>query len=165
MSKYNINFASLARLLLPSVMRSAVKINSILRAIVKPLQTLNNRFNLLRTRTDYQVLFDSRVIYLEKLLNDFFDNSLRRIYIGDGSLVPRPEFIYNIVENRPPVFIYNRAEAQPPVYMRNRAESVSSLDFIVYVPLGILNPQNEQQIRAWVNRYRLAGKRFSIEGF
>lgn len=165
MSKYNINFASLARALLPSVMRTAVKMASILRAIVKPLQTLNNRFNLLRTQTDYQVLFDSRVIYMEKLLNDFFDTSLRRIYIGDGSLIPRPEFIYNVVENRPPVFIYNEAEAQPPVYLRNRAESISAIDFIVYVPLAILTPENAQQIRAWVNRYRLAGKRFSIQGF
>jgi hypothetical protein len=165
MSRYDINFASLARLLLPTVMRLSVRMGNFLRAIVKPLQTLNAQFNLIRTRTDYQVLFDSRIIYLEKLLNDFFDNLLRRIYIGDGALVPRPDFIYNIVENRPPIFIYNLSEGQPPTYMRNQAESINSLDFIVYVPTAILTPQSEQQIRAWVNQYRISGKRFQVQGF
>lgn len=163
MSRYNINFSNLANKLLPPFLRRP-RFTDWLKALLKPLQNLNTAFKEFMQRIIYKVGFNGQVCYLEHILNDYFDNSLRRIYIDDGSSVPLQPYIYNKVENRVK-YLYNKSESKPPLYLYNKNEYSGSVDFIVFVPSSLLTAALEQQIRALVNQYRIAGKRFSVLPF
>lgn len=129
------------------------------------MQTLNDYFIAFVQQTFYKVSFTGQVVYLEHILNDRYDNGLRRIYIEDGLQVPLPPYLYNKVEQRP-LYIWNKVESQPvQVYLRNKEEYSSENDFIVYVPNAILTPALEKAIRSLVKIYKIAGKRFSVVGF
>jgi hypothetical protein len=165
MSRYIIDFASLAKLLLPPFLRQA-KMLSWLRALVKPIQSLNIRFNALMSRIRYRMRFNGQVMYLKHILNDFYDPVLRRIYLGDGNVLGLPEYIYNRVELRPK-YLRNRSEGIAVPYLRNRMEYDMAVDFIVWVPNALLSadPELARKIRALVNHYRLSGRRFRVQGF
>lgn len=162
--RYIIQFVIYSLGLLPPVLRGE-KLQAIVKALIKPLQTLNDEFVIYINDTFYLISFTGQVIYLEKVLNDLYDSSLRRIYIQNGTLLGLPPYIYNVVENRER-YIYRKNETNPnQLYLRNIQEYTSSNDFIVFVPSGINTPQLETQIKAIVNRYKLAGKRYSIQTF
>lgn len=166
MSKYNILFEKIARLLIPPFLRKQ-KMLDWLRALLRPIQTLNTRFSNFILEIRYRTRFNGQVLHLERVLNDRFDDLLRRIYIVDGQSLGLPIYIYNRTESRQ-AYVYNRSEPQnPEFYLRNRLEFFSVVDFVVWVPVSILNadPEAEQRIRATVNTYRIAGRRFSIQGF
>lgn len=163
MSRYNINFSNFIKKLLPPFLRGSRMLDW-LKALIKPLQTLNTKFNEFMQRIRYKIGFNGQVVYLEHILNDYYDNTLRRIYITDGSSIPLPPYIYNKIENRVQ-YLYNKSEAEPPLYAYNKSEYNTSVDFIVNVPAAILTAQLSQQIRALVNQYRIAGKRFAVVPF
>jgi hypothetical protein len=162
--KYIITFWKYCVALLPPRLRRA-RIQDLLRAFTKALQTVNDNFIAFVQQTFYKVSFTGQVVYLEHILNDRYDNALRRIYIADGLALPLPPYLYNKVEERP-LTIFNKAEGEPTqVYLRNKVEYESENDFIVYVPNDILNPALEKSIRSLVRVYKIAGKRFSVIGF
>lgn len=98
-------------------------------------------------------------MYLEKLLNDRYDFTLRRIYIDDGV-------------DKPPFYIFQPAELKPK-YIRQRSENVpkriytggesGSLtdDFIVFTPAGLVFETPE--MTSLVKAYKLAGTKFKIQ--
>lgn len=99
-----------------------------------------------------------QVCVLEKYLNDRFDSVNRLIYIEDGFQYPAT-FIFLRAEEKPKA-IYIRAENKP-VYLGLRSESgYKSVSFRVRVPIEAL-PQKEV-ITAWVNKYKLATKTFTV---
>lgn len=162
--RYIIGFLTLIKNLLPPKLRQG-KMGAFLEALIKPLQTLNDRFNAFVQQTFYNVSFTGQVIYLERILNDRYDDSLRRIYIEDGLQLGLPPYLYNKVEQRP-LYIFNKSEAATPeFYINNKSEFFAENDFIVYVPNAILTPALEKAIRSLVKIYKIAGKRFSVVGF
>ena len=166
MSRYLVNFAKVAELLLPPFLRNP-KMLAWLKALVKPIQVINTDFLAFIRRIRYRIRFNGQVIYLEHLLNDFYDPTLRRIYLADGDALGLPQFIYNRVENRS-LFVRNQNENSntTPPFLRNRNEYVAVVDFIVFVPSDLLvDAEMARIIRATVNQYRLGGKRFLIQGF
>jgi hypothetical protein len=89
------------------------------------------------------------------VLNDRFDATSRRIYIGNGQNKERI-YIYTPLENKP-LFLGKVPLYNPSDYGGN------GIDFIVWVPTAIIvNEQDLIEMAALVNRYRLAGKRFQI---
>lgn len=135
-----------------------------LKALLVPCQLLVGRLSIFVQSSRRAANFTGQVIYLEHLLNDEFDNALRRIYIDDGQANILPPFIFNAIEQREQ-YIYNKSENQTPLYVFNRSEYFTSDDFIVFVPNVILNPTLELVLTRLVNQYRQAGKNFSIQGF
>lgn len=69
--------------------------------------------------------------------------------------------IWFITENQPPLYIYTVAEAQPPLYIYTVAELAGASDFLVHLPTG--STADTDLIRQWVNRLKLAGKRYEID--
>lgn len=165
MNRYLIQFATLAKNLLPPFLRKSRMLDW-LRALVRPIQSLNQRFMDFMNRIRYRMRFNGQVIYLQRILNDFYDPVLRRIYIGNGNPLGLPNFVYNRIEGRR-IFTRNRSEMLPTPFLRNRAEYSNAVDFVVWVPISILtaDPENARRIRALVNQYRLAGRRFRVQGF
>lgn len=124
-------------------------------AFSKPLQTLANK-------TLYEMQHDSRVINLEKMLNEHFQVptynpnshiSTRRIYIVDSAQIAQ-NYIYQPEENQP---IYLGT-----VYLDGDSAS-NNYDFIVKIPIDI--EFNELRTRALIDFYKLAGKKYIIETY
>lgn len=162
--RYAIQFVIYTLGLLPHFLRGD-RVRSWVQALLKPLQEFNDDFAIYVNDTFYLVSFTGQVVYMEHILNDLYDQPLRRIYIQNGSLLGLPTYIYNVPEQRQP-YIYNVPETNPnQVYLRNVSEYQTSNDFIVFVPSSILTPALEIQIKGIVNRYKIAGKRYSIQSF
>lgn len=123
-------------------------------AIAKPIQTLADKIL-------YQMQHDSRVIYLEKVLNEYFEiatynpnshEATRKIYIVDVAAVPET-YIFQPEENKP-VYLGS-------VYLDR--ETASNFQFIVKIPNEIT--YDEARLRALIDYYKLAGKRYIIETY
>ena len=160
---YNIDFRALAEKLTPPFLRG-IRFIDWLETLFNPLEQVNFNFKQFRKDSIYKVVNNCQVVYLEKVLNNAFDVSDRRIYIVD-SLFLDPLSVYPVASDRP-VYIY---DANNPVYINDDSVfEVSEFDFIVVMPLE-LKPANGYdltniliQIRSLVNYYKLASKRFTI---
>ncbi len=130
-----------------------------MRAPFRVLNQTRQAFYTFFDNVEYELIFDGQVIYLEHLLNDQFDGTLGRIYIGDADQIP-PIYFFNAEEGDEPTYLFNNSESAPPVYLFN-ANSTSDYDFIVYVPVGFVYDAN--LMKYYINKYRCAGKRFKIQ--
>jgi hypothetical protein len=144
--------------MVPHVLRTH-RMMSWMNALVSPVVTVYNLFLRYRNAKLYQLGITPQVCFLEKMLNDRFDPQDRRIYIGDG-LRYDPIYIFQDDEEKP-IWLYDESEAQP-VYLYTDGETLlNGDDFIVYV--NVLIPFNEIEMKALLNSYKLAGKRYKIQ--
>lgn len=165
MNYNNIDFRALASKLSPPKLRKERLIDWVV-ALLKPLEEVNFLFKNFRKQAIYKVVHNGQVVYLEKVLNDRYDNSLRRIYIADAFEYD-PTWVYPENENLP---VYVNPEAGEAVYIYD--DSIlqeSNVDFIVFVPLD-LQPSTPTtlnnfliQMRSLINYYKLASRRYSIQ--
>ena len=130
------------------------RFEAFLGAFAKPLQTLADT-------TLYQMQHDSTVIYLEKVLNEYLQIATynpsshiatRQIYIIDTAQAPKT-YIYQTEENQP---LYLGT-----VYLDR--EVTTTADFIIKIPSSV--SFDELKLRAVVNFYKLAGKKYIIETY
>jgi hypothetical protein len=195
----NVSWYNLVQRLLPKWWRQP-RMLAWLTVCISQVQQLHGAFLSFRTITLYDMRLNGQTIYLEKGLNDRFDDDERRIYIETVE-DPSQFYLYRIVEGAPQLFIYRRwASTQfyyvdayamydgkvwqaltahsniTPVegsdwtfvkdydtYIRRKGESLQPYDFIVWVPVALVFDTYELQ--ALVNRYKQAGKRYSIQTF
>jgi len=147
--KYNVLLIQL----LPTFLRKRVMID-FLTVMVSPINKLYNQWYQLRLYNLYKIAHTGQVCYLRKVLNDRFDQSLKRIYIGDGAKYKR-DFIYMPVEQKP--------QYLGKIYLHPASDyDDTGVDFIVYVPSELLDDNNYELI-ALVNYYKEGVKRFKIE--
>lgn len=147
------NFIAIVDQLLPSFFRKT-RVYILFDAMVKPLQTLADR-------TLYQMQHDSRVIYLEKVLNEYFNVVT---YNPNSHVATRQ--IYIIEAARPPKnYVYKNAENQPiylgTIYLGKKLSAAGH--FIIMIPLSI--PFNEDRLRDEIDFYKLAGKKYTIQTY
>lgn len=132
-------------------------------AMVSPMVLIYNLLKTFRDRVLYRLAITPQVCYLEKMLNDYYDTSSRRIYIEDGSEYSKlyvflkaelkPDFVFTKAEDKPKKFLYRRGEVKD-----------GGIDFVVYVPSDIVFDNSE--IRSRIDAYRLASKNnYSIQIF
>ena len=147
-----------------------LKIIAWLNTLIKPLVDVYNNFIAYRQNTIYSLSFTGQIIYLEKLLNDTYNNGLAGIYIQDGLLITKT-YIWHKAEGCPKTYLFHKAEAAAKTYLWHKSEANSMYDFIIMVPSAIyvtLTQNNNQGINnmiALVNKYKLAGKRFTINSY
>jgi len=148
-----IDFNALPRLLSITALKDS-DINDLVKIFMSPLIDLYDE-------TLYKMQHNCQVIYLEKMLNEYFEiftynpNShiaTRQIYIIDAPTVA-PTYIYQSEENKP---VYLGTE-----YLDR--ESTTTYQFIIKIPVSI--NFNEIQLRALVDYYKLAGKQYIIETY
>ena len=147
---YSVNWRRLAVLLLPPFLwDDAIEF---VTAIFKPLQELHDLWLRNRAANIYKVNHNSQVCYLRDALNDSFDYDLRRIIIIDGNKYKK-KYIYTRGEQKPKfigiLFIHSRDDYED-----------TGIDFIVQVPSDLV--YNEDQMKALINFYKLASKRYKI---
>lgn len=160
-------FKTVFSFLIPFVLRQDRMVEWI-GALLQPLQTLNDTFVLWASGLRYFLRFNGQVLYLEHVLNDQYDASLRRIFIDDpvGNVVITT-YVHNRIEFQPPLYLYNIADASEfdPVVYNTSELFVSEDDFVVHVPTAAFSPAIEVQMRDLIDKYRIAGKRYSFQTF
>jgi len=136
-----------------------------IKSLLAPLQSLHERFFSKSQETLYIMSITGQVIYLERYLNDLFDNVERRIYIDDGTII-LPPYLYNIVDNEVIWYLYNDADDETPFYIYNQIEYSVQGEFVIHVPSAIpLTSLLISQISAAVDRFKQAGVRYKIVPF
>jgi hypothetical protein len=193
----NVDWNDLVQRMLPEWWRKA-RLFAWMRVLLSPVVALHTAFLAYRSRVLYELRLNGQTMYLEKALNDRFDDDERRIYI-ETIEDPSQFYLYRKVEDRDPVYIYPKwnvtrfffvgafARHQGKVwvctvagsgvepgpdsaswdfhkdfdtYLRRKGESLQGVDFIVWVPLGLV--YDTPELRALVDRYKQAGKRYII---
>lgn len=147
---YDIDIKKLSVLLLPTFLRKT-RMVAWLHCLVTPLVSLHYAFVQKRNADLYNLGHNGQVCYLRAALNDAFDVEKRRIRIVDGNTYRRQ-------------YIYTRGEQKPrhlgTIYLHERADySDTGVDFIVEVPR---RTYRENEIKALIDFYRLASKRYKI---
>jgi hypothetical protein len=138
-------------LLLPTFLRKA-RLVAWLQILIAPLEQLQYSFNQKRNSDLVTLTHNGQKCYLRKILNDSFDQTLRRICIEDMTH-------FNAV------YIYTEAENQP-VYLEEKylytsgEMHVSGVNFSVRIP-NTLRARNVE-IKAIIEAYKIASKRYII---
>lgn len=124
-----------------------------LRVLHFPLIKVVDDFNFSRNQNLYNLAHNGQVCYLRKVLNDRFDIAQRRIKIIDGNQYKR-EYIYTDGEKKPRFL--------GTMYLRDDADySDTGVDFVVLIPAGL--NYNDYEMRALIDFYKLASKRYKIQ--
>lgn len=153
------------------------------------LETMDTTFNALyQYRLDKlrEIAYSGQTIQLERMLNDYFDVTLRRIYIRHNILIS--DILWLAEEEQADTYLYTEEEYQSGTageagtsglvsiqYWNNEGEDPGALiggggtngtsgevtiDFEIVVPTSLSG--FESQIRANVNKYVQAGRRYDI---
>ncbi|MCO5229616.1 MAG: hypothetical protein M9958_00530 [Chitinophagales bacterium] len=155
---YSIDFNRLIKMLLPSILQQA-KHYSWLRAQLFPLIEIHEDFKDFRLKFNRELRYNGQVIILENLLNNEFDIDNRGIVVKTNPSGMSQVFVFQNEETEPPVNIYQKQEGQP-IYIFQKSEELERFfDFEVIVPVGILTPGEERQLKSLTLRYKLDGKR------
>jgi hypothetical protein len=160
MFNFSLDFRKLVSDLLPPDLRKAKRIDWLL-VLVSQIKSIHTQFVALATQKRFDLQFTSQVIYLEYLLNYRFNGGLNTIYIADAQ---NPDYVYlwQRAENVK-LYIYNRVENESKTFVYNRAEFNHYADFVVMVPALLVF--NRSEMVALINRYKIAGKIFTIKTY
>jgi len=152
MALFDVDYNALVKLLIPTQLRNA-KMVSWLTVLINPVQYVYNAFMEQRYDNLYILNHSSQVVYLQAVLNDMFDNTLKRIRVTDP-VYKDPLYIYREAGGKP-VYIYRNSENLPQ-YLYTDAETVAGYDFIVQVPAIVT--YDPVYMKALIDRFRLPSK-------
>lgn len=153
---YNVNWFRLVNMLvLPAVKKPLVL--AFINSAIAPIRSNYDSFLGFKNDAEYRLKHNGQVCYLQKVLNDKFDNALRRIVVRN--IQPKqPLWVYYPEDNKP-VFVYN--EVNRPLFVYNPEDYYNEFDFEVLIPTA-LNPL-VNQISIQVNYYKIYSKNFQIK--
>jgi len=147
----------IAVLLLPTFLRKP--------ALIAFLQTAYSQIGYInfinyRRATNYRLTHNGQVCYLRAVLNDYFDNEMRRIELGDG------------VETQSTIIYWRELERLVGVPPRGTGALIvgwrgtqigGAYDFIIRVPQDMYDDSASMiKIAAITREYKLASKQFQI---
>ena len=110
----------------------------------------------------YYINITGQVIYLERILNDLYDPSFRRIYITDAAVV-LPPYVYALSDDEAPLYIYDASDMEAPLYLYTLDEYYTNPEFIVNVPVA--RSSFDLRIKKIVNTYKLAAAKYAVVYF
>ncbi len=158
--RYNVNFKQLAVMLLPMALRKPRLIN-FLFVMVSQISYVARQFDGFRADKNYRLRHTPQVCYLRSVLNDYFDSQLRRIEI-EGVAEKQSTIIFKRSLNR-----FLMVDKRPDSLIINRRGfgGVDGFDFNILIPNDIYNSIDINRLKAIVNTYKLASKRYTITQF
>ena len=158
-----INFKDKISELTPFTYRVGDFLNWVYSIILEPIQDVSDRWWKFFSFYDNILIHNAQTIYLEKYLNDLFDDDNRGIYIENQ--YSEAAYFFNDDEAFNEPYLYSESEGEDGLYIFNDGEGASDSNFIVYVPTSaglITDTDFLNQITAEVNRYVFAGLKFQI---
>ena len=149
----SVNILKLVETCTPTRYRKP-RITALFRVLNIFLAEIYAKWSNYRLEKAYILSINSQVCRLRKLLNDKFDYTQRRITIGEGQRIDR-DYLFLEAENRPVYLGINY------LYL-NSEFADSSFDFIINLNGVILSNDKINQLKNFVNFFKLAGKRYKI---
>lgn len=137
------------------------RILALLNAMAYPVSVIYNDLLVYRSAKLYQLMITGQKCWLERLLNDRYDYTQRRIYIDD-SVDKSALYIYKHAELKPR-WIYRHSENKPVYLYTNGESGENKNDFIVFVPMSLAFDVNEMS--SLVKSFKVAGTKFRIQRF
>jgi hypothetical protein len=159
---YNLNYARIGVLLLPTFLRKPVAA-AFIKAMLEPLDDINSTFTEYRESLDTNTY--SQVCYLQGLVNDNFDPLERRIRIRQAA-PDEDSFLFRKRNIDKPVRLCKRSSAGfiPRLMSRKGFIGSENPDFEIVLPVGFALSENEETyMRALVNQNKLASKTYIIQ--
>ena len=163
---FDVNWTKFIKTLTPIFWRKSIHLDWLM-VLISQVKSLHITFLQYRQDAIYKVTHTGQTISLTKVLNDKFDSTNRQIYIQDTSDISFV-FLYNKIEGQSKRYVYNKSELKPKFYVKNKEEYYGLIDFIVNVPITIytlLGTNGIDEMKGWVNYYKLAGKRYEIQSY
>lgn len=170
LTRYKINFDRVANMLIPRFVTDRRRI-LFTQSLLHPLKSLNDKFSSWAIEKSIEASMTSQVFYFEWFLNrkfrKYFDNKLDRIVIGGGGLNGVPVFYEGATDDGN--FIVKKEEegtdGLKPLYKFYEDEGDKKYSFVVYVPATTKISQEElvNQVKYWVDKYKIAGKTYTIK--
>ena len=168
MNRYLLHIELLVNRLLPTAFKKNVFWRVWLATLLTPLQTLHSVFLVYARQARKEASYNSQTAVFEFLLNERFNNSLTGIFIDNVffNLTIAQEYRFYISESS---FGYpsnywkflNEGNTQSYSVFQNELFSFGAT-FIVNVPIALQNIIDENELKAVIDRYRLADKTYSI---
>lgn len=149
---FDIDFKKLLRWMIPIRLRMP-RVLSFLNSFKNEVTKTYLLFKSNRGANLYRIAITPQVCLLERLLNDRYDFTQRRIYIDDGIDYP-PTYIYRTDELKP---IYLGTQI---IYTAGESGNLKD-DFVIYVPSDI--SFEDAEMSSLVKAYKLAGTKFKIQ--
>lgn len=164
LSIYSIFLGKVAERLTPWFWRKPIFL-SYLTAALTPLQNDNNAFFAFVTAVWNDLQYTGQHLALEALLNDLYDDTLRRIFIDENDITFEAVDLYLDGETDPtPISLYLDGEVNPaPVSLGLDGEGQGGDNFTVNIPTSI--NFNENTLRSQLDFFVVAGKNYNIVTF
>jgi hypothetical protein len=127
---------------------------------MEPLRYIYEQLKTYIVYANNELAYDSRVIYLEKYLNDRFDPELRRISITEAAIEDY-QYLRKVSEVNTSYF---RTDAEGSgIILRKHSERYNYYDFTIEIDntMGDLTP-DINELKACVSIRKLAGMRYNI---
>lgn len=159
MTRYDIDYKKLALNITPIKLRNQLHM-AFQYLVVSPISRLAKMFDAYRTDTNYRLHHNGQVCYLRAVLNDLFDSTLRRIQIED--LAPQRELVIWKRDQNKPIMISERSSGNAIIVSKRGFGGADGYDFVVICPLALRGVIDETRMRAVLDQYKLASKRYTI---
>lgn len=158
MNIFRIDYKKLVRILVPVILRKPAHIAWI-QALCHPVNYIYQDFLRSREANLYRLKITPQVVYLQKLLNDRYDIDERRIRIRNAKRFN--SFFLYLEEESKPAYVFLETENEPFYLFTEEEVGMRTADFYVIVPTSIIFDENE--MRALLDMYKLAGKTYKIQ--
>ena len=160
---FNISIKETIKRLLPVEHRQTKFIAFLFRLLVR-IRKVKFNFSILQQQLDYDIQFSSQTLSLENRLNQHYNLVLGTIYI---ETIQKQEtgFLFWLNEGQAVSYDYWKSELQTPDYdfWQSQLQVTASADFIVFVPATL--QFDIEEMKAIVNMYKLASKRFIVQPY
>lgn len=168
MNNYSWNLDRFVTYMLPSFLRKGRQV-AWLKVLLSPVDTLNNDLVQFNADTRYALNFTGQVISLERLLNDKFDNTLRRIFISDGNNTE--VFLGRTGSNNLPIPEQTAYRTGAGAYTgenftafrTSQGGSNQIFDFQINVPVALV--YSAGKLASYLTTYKRAGKKYRTATF
>lgn len=158
---YDINIKRLALLTLPTWLRKPL-VGALIYAGVLPVARLLQELRTYRADTTYRLTHNGQVCKLRGVLNDEFDPARRRIRIEDSESAAEVEASTLWMREVGRWAMIPRRGSGAAIVHREGYSGTSGYDFWVTVPTDLRSDQTKTRLRAVINMYKLASKRYTI---
>ncbi|KAB8153434.1 hypothetical protein EZY14_009380 [Kordia sp. TARA_039_SRF] len=137
-----------------------------MKVLFVPIEELYESLMLFRDDELYKARHNSQIISLRKVLNDYFDPTLRRIEVKNAVLT-FPTYFYEEQDNQPVIFS-EESDNAPVLFFEEEDFNGGEADFFVLIPPDIVPTSNTAaegfflQIKAKIDYFKLFSKTYQI---
>lgn len=148
---FAIDFKKLAANLMPTFLHNDMV--KVIQIFIAGIRSLHVMFLSMRNDQKVDLAITPQVFSIRKALNDYFDAGDRRIRIEDDNTIERT-YIFTSAEERPLLL------GEKIIY--TSSELNAGTGFVVIVPEVLNNTGETARLKAMLNKYKLAGTKYTI---